>query len=91
MTIGDTGSRPSWPRRREPAVRTSPPAASRGPEAAAGRPAASPGAGKTNWQLAKDLGLAEGTVRKRLEKPYRRLGVNNRTEALARVAMVATQ
>lgn len=46
--------------------------------------------GKTNRQLAKDLGLAEGTVRKHLENLYRRLGVNSRTEALARVATVVT-
>ena len=46
--------------------------------------------GKTNRQLAKDLGVAEGTVRKHLEILYRNLGVNSRTEALARVARVAT-
>jgi DNA-binding CsgD family transcriptional regulator len=47
--------------------------------------------GRTNRQLANDLGLAEGTVRKHLEKLYRRLGVNSRTEALARVAAAASQ
>jgi hypothetical protein len=41
-------------------------------------------------QLANDLGVAEGTVRKHLEILYRNLGVNSRTEALARVAKVAT-
>lgn len=46
--------------------------------------------GKTNRQLARDLGVAEGTVRKHLEILYRNLGVNSRTEALARVAKVVT-
>jgi DNA-binding CsgD family transcriptional regulator len=46
--------------------------------------------GKTNRQLAKDLGLAEGTVRKHLEKLYRRLGVNSRAEALVKAAKVTT-
>jgi DNA-binding CsgD family transcriptional regulator len=46
--------------------------------------------GKSNRQLAHDLGLAEGTVRKHLEKLYRNLGVHSRAEALARVATVAT-
>ena len=46
--------------------------------------------GKTNRQLANELGVAEGTVRKHLEILFRNLGVNSRTEALARVAKVAT-
>ena len=46
---------------------------------------------RTNRQLAQDLGLAEGTVRKHLENLCRRLGVNSRAEALARVAAAATR
>lgn len=41
--------------------------------------------GDTNRQLARDLGLSEGTVRKHLENIYARLDVHSRTEALARV------
>jgi DNA-binding CsgD family transcriptional regulator len=41
-------------------------------------------AGYTNPQAARRLGLSEGTVRKHLENVYRRLGVTNRTAALAR-------
>jgi len=41
--------------------------------------------GETNRQVARDLGLSEGTVRKHLENIYRRLDVNNRVEALARI------
>ncbi len=41
--------------------------------------------GDTNRQVARDLGLSEGTVRKHLENIYARLEVNSRTEAVARV------
>ncbi len=41
--------------------------------------------GQTNRQVAHDLGLSEGTVRKHLENIYARLGVNSRTEAVARM------
>jgi DNA-binding CsgD family transcriptional regulator len=41
--------------------------------------------GKTNRQVARDLGLSEGTVRKHLENIYARLEVNSRTEAVARM------
>ncbi len=41
--------------------------------------------GKTNRQIARELGLSEGTVRKHLEHVYARLAVSSRTEALARV------
>jgi DNA-binding CsgD family transcriptional regulator len=41
-------------------------------------------AGHTNAQIARRLGLAEGTVRTHLENLYRRLGVSSRTEAAAR-------
>jgi DNA-binding NarL/FixJ family response regulator len=44
--------------------------------------------GHTNRQVARDLGLAEGTVRKHLENIYARLEVNSRTEALARLGDV---
>lgn len=39
--------------------------------------------GDTNRQVARDLGLSEGTVRKHLENIYRRLEVQSRTEAVA--------
>lgn len=42
--------------------------------------------GDTNRQIARDLGVTEGTVRKHLEHVYERLGVQNRTQAVARVA-----
>ena len=41
--------------------------------------------GQTNRQVAHDLGLSEGTVRKHLENIYARLGVDSRTEAVARM------
>ncbi len=44
--------------------------------------------GHTNRQIARDLGLSEGTVRKHLENIYARLEVNSRTEALARMSTV---
>ena len=41
-------------------------------------------AGHTNGQIARRLGLAEGTVRKHLENIYRRLQVTSRTAAITR-------
>lgn len=41
--------------------------------------------GGTNAQLAVRLGVAEGTLRKHLEHIYARLGVDNRTSAIAAV------
>lgn len=41
-------------------------------------------AGAGNRQIARTLRLSEGTVRKHLENIYARLGVNNRTTAIAR-------
>jgi DNA-binding CsgD family transcriptional regulator len=41
-------------------------------------------AGHTNAQIARRLGLAEGTVRKHLENAYARLQVTNRTAAVTR-------
>jgi len=41
--------------------------------------------GGTNQQIARRLGLAEGTVKKHLEAVYRTLEVDNRTSAAARV------
>jgi DNA-binding CsgD family transcriptional regulator len=41
-------------------------------------------AGHTNRQIARRLGLAEGTVRKHLENIYRRLQVTSRTAAITR-------
>jgi DNA-binding CsgD family transcriptional regulator len=41
--------------------------------------------GQTNRQVARDLALSEGTVRKHLENIYARLEVNSRTEAVARM------
>lgn len=43
-------------------------------------------AGLTNRQIGRELGLAEGTVRKHLENVYGRLGVQNRVQAIAQVA-----
>ncbi len=39
--------------------------------------------GLTNRQIGRELGIAEGTVRKHLEHVYARLGVTNRVAALA--------
>jgi DNA-binding NarL/FixJ family response regulator len=41
--------------------------------------------GAGNTQIARTLGLSEATVRKHLENIFLRLGVQSRTEALARV------
>jgi DNA-binding CsgD family transcriptional regulator len=41
-------------------------------------------AGHTNGQIARRLGVSEGTVRTHLENMYRRLGVTSRTAAVAR-------
>jgi DNA-binding CsgD family transcriptional regulator len=41
-------------------------------------------AGRTNTQIARQLGLAEGTVRTHLENIYARLEVSNRTAAIVR-------
>jgi DNA-binding CsgD family transcriptional regulator len=41
-------------------------------------------AGHTNVQIARRLGVSEGTVRKHLENTYRRLHVSNRVAAVAR-------
>ncbi len=42
-------------------------------------------AGATNTQIARDLGIAESTVRKHLEHTYRKLGVTGRMAAVARL------
>jgi DNA-binding NarL/FixJ family response regulator len=41
--------------------------------------------GAFNAQIARTLGVSEATVRKHLENVFLRLGVQSRTEALARV------
>lgn len=41
-------------------------------------------AGRTNIQIARELGLSEGTVRTHLENIYSRLNVSNRTAAVSR-------
>jgi DNA-binding CsgD family transcriptional regulator len=41
--------------------------------------------GSSNTQIARTLGVSEATVRKHLENVFLRLGVQSRTEALARV------
>ncbi len=41
--------------------------------------------GAGNTRIARDLGLSEATVRKHLENVFLRLGVQSRTEAVARV------
>jgi DNA-binding NarL/FixJ family response regulator len=43
--------------------------------------------GHTNAQIARRLGIAEGTVRKHLENIYRRLGVSSRTAAVTRALL----
>ena len=47
-------------------------------------PAAPAGTGHTNTQIARRLGIAEGTVRTHLENIYARLNVSNRTAAVIR-------
>jgi DNA-binding CsgD family transcriptional regulator len=42
-------------------------------------------AGHTNTQIARRLGISEGTVRTHLENVYERLGVSSRTAAVTRV------
>jgi DNA-binding CsgD family transcriptional regulator len=41
-------------------------------------------AGRTNTQIARDLGISEATVRTHLENIYERLGVSSRTAAVTR-------
>jgi DNA-binding CsgD family transcriptional regulator len=41
-------------------------------------------AGRTNHQIARRLGISEGTVRTHLEHIYEKLGVSSRTAAVAR-------
>ena len=41
--------------------------------------------GKRNVQIAHELGIRDGTVRKHLERAYRTLGVSSRAELVARV------
>ena len=41
-------------------------------------------AGRTNIQIARQLGLSEGTVRTHLQNIYGRLDVSNRTAAVMR-------
>jgi DNA-binding NarL/FixJ family response regulator len=41
--------------------------------------------GRTNTQVARRLGVSEGTVRKHLENIYRQLQVSSRTAAVTRV------
>jgi DNA-binding NarL/FixJ family response regulator len=48
-------------------------------------------AGGTNAELARRLGMAEGTLRKHLERVYRVLEVDNRTAAAACVRRLTTQ
>ena len=42
--------------------------------------------GATNRQIARDLHVSEGTVRKHLEHAYSKLGVSTRTGAVSRAA-----
>ncbi|MFM9880748.1 MAG: response regulator, partial [Burkholderiaceae bacterium] len=44
--------------------------------------------GKPNKVIAREIGLAEGTVKAHLSIAFRLLGVNNRTEAVYRVAQL---
>jgi predicted ArsR family transcriptional regulator len=43
-----------------------------------------PAAGHTNTQIARQLGISEGTVRTHLENIYQKLGVSSRTAAVTR-------
>jgi DNA-binding CsgD family transcriptional regulator len=38
--------------------------------------------GKTNWAISRILNCSEATVKKHLQRIYRKLGVENRVEAL---------
>jgi DNA-binding NarL/FixJ family response regulator len=40
--------------------------------------------GRSNFQIARQLGLSKGTVRTHLENIYARLNVSNRTAAVVR-------
>jgi DNA-binding NarL/FixJ family response regulator len=42
-------------------------------------------AGRSNAEIAAHLGVCASTVRKHLENAYRKLGVTNRTAAVARL------
>ncbi len=43
------------------------------------------GTGGTNRQIARQLGIAEGTIRKHLQRIYEHLGVDNRAAAVAAI------
>jgi DNA-binding CsgD family transcriptional regulator len=47
--------------------------------------------GDTNGQVARELGIAEATVRKHLEHAFRKLQVSTRTGAVARAAELRAQ
>jgi DNA-binding NarL/FixJ family response regulator len=46
--------------------------------------------GANNRQIARQLHIAEGTVRKHLEHAYAKLGVSTRTAALVKVLTTST-
>jgi DNA-binding NarL/FixJ family response regulator len=46
--------------------------------------------GANNRQIARQLDIAEGTVRKHLEHAYAKLGVSTRTAALVKVLTTST-
>ena len=49
------------------------------------------GQGWTNQQIARRMGLSEGTVRTHLNNIYARLEVSSRTEAVTRVFGISTR
>lgn len=49
------------------------------------------GQGLTNRQVARTMGISEGTVRRHLNNIYQRLGAGSRTEAVTRVAAFGHQ